>query len=327
MKDKACEIVRSVIVSLCGTSAKVDRNTRLGDLFKTEKSLTEFVAAVRDLLAQESIDDKGRLEGLTIHDTIGKVTDIVLDLLRGAITAAYATEDFTGILEASPAKSRSADTSTDCKVNSSLREDAPKIEDAPKMATIGRPWPKTDALPAASMPVPAAAPTAFPVRENPGAATESWVRVFYVTDRKGGYTQNSLQYGSQRSSEGRLSYGECTVSIPKVHRLGKLESPSLLKFEFRPDPKKHITLEQVEPLHERIFFKKVEQSVSRAPARDAFVFVHGYCVSFEDAARRTGQIAFDLHFVGAPIFYSSREVQREAVPVRYELGPGAGNRH
>lgn len=34
------------------------------------------------------------------------------------------------------------------------------------------------------------------------------------------------------------------------------------------------------------------------------MFVHGYNVSFEDAARRTGQIAYDLAFVGAPIFYS-----------------------
>jgi esterase/lipase superfamily enzyme len=36
--------------------------------------------------------------------------------------------------------------------------------------------------------------------------------------------------------------------------------------------------------------------------KDAFVFIHGYNVSFEDAARRTGQFAYDLKFVGAPIF-------------------------
>ena len=45
-------------------------------------------------------------------------------------------------------------------------------------------------------------------------------------------------------------------------------------------------------------------SVARSAAKDAFVFVHGYNVSFENAARRTGQMAFDLNFVGAPIFYS-----------------------
>jgi esterase/lipase superfamily enzyme len=34
------------------------------------------------------------------------------------------------------------------------------------------------------------------------------------------------------------------------------------------------------------------------------VFVHGFNVSFEDAARRTAQMASDLKFDGAPVFYS-----------------------
>ena len=34
------------------------------------------------------------------------------------------------------------------------------------------------------------------------------------------------------------------------------------------------------------------------------IFIHGYNVSFEDAARRTGQMAYDLGFDGAPVFYS-----------------------
>src|SRR5262245_28654371 len=32
--------------------------------------------------------------------------------------------------------------------------------------------------------------------------------------------------------------------------------------------------------------------------------IHGYNVTFEDAARRTAQIAYDLGFSGAPVFYS-----------------------
>ena len=38
--------------------------------------------------------------------------------------------------------------------------------------------------------------------------------------------------------------------------------------------------------------------------KSAFVFVHGYNVTFEDAARRTAQMAYDLGFDGAPVFYS-----------------------
>jgi esterase/lipase superfamily enzyme len=133
----------------------------------------------------------------------------------------------------------------------------------------------------------------------------SIVRVFYATDRnETGNFYGFPTYGSKRAQEGRLHYGECAVSIPKIHKVGKLESPTLLRLEFRPDPEKHITLQSVQTLEEQAFFKTISESVARAPAHDAFVFIHGYNVTFEDAARRTGQIAFDLNFVGAPILYS-----------------------
>ena len=103
---------------------------------------------------------------------------------------------------------------------------------------------------------------------------------------------------------GELYYGRCEVSIPKIHKIGKLETPSILRLEFCPNPKKHIILAKTHSLPENIFFELLRSSVAKSAAKDAFVFVHGYNVSFEDAARRTGQIAYDLDFVGAPISYS-----------------------
>lgn len=133
----------------------------------------------------------------------------------------------------------------------------------------------------------------------------SIVRVFYATDRN----QTALPgcdvgYDANRSPNGQLHYGQCEVSIPTTHKTGHLESPSVLRLEFRPDPGKHILLQQTCSLAEQEFFRQVTATVQSSPLRDAFVFVHGYNVSFEDAARRTGQIAFDLQFAGAPIFYS-----------------------
>jgi hypothetical protein len=62
------------------------------------------------------------------------------------------------------------------------------------------------------------------------------VRVFYATDRlRVPGTIDNAEYDWQRSPEGRLDYGECQVSIPDVHVTGQLESPSLLRFEFRPE--------------------------------------------------------------------------------------------
>ena len=63
-------------------------------------------------------------------------------------------------------------------------------------------------------------------------------------------------------------------------------------------------LQQVLPLEEAVFFERIAEQVSQSRARDAFVFVHGYNVSFTDAARRTAQLKEDLNFSGCPIVYS-----------------------
>jgi esterase/lipase superfamily enzyme len=48
----------------------------------------------------------------------------------------------------------------------------------------------------------------------------------------------------------------------------------------------------------------IAEKLATTSSKSTFVFVHGYNVSFEDAARRTAQMAYDLNFDGAPIFYS-----------------------
>jgi esterase/lipase superfamily enzyme len=131
------------------------------------------------------------------------------------------------------------------------------------------------------------------------------VRVFYATDRLQIPTIiRGPKYDRHRSPFGKLHLGECEVSIPKTHKTGKLESPSILRFEFRHNPEKHIVLTNTTSLAQEKFFESVSSAVQRSETREAFVFIHGYNVSFEDAARRTGQMAFDLDFIGAPMFYS-----------------------
>ena len=141
--------------------------------------------------------------------------------------------------------------------------------------------------------------------EIPQSAGTTIVRVFYATDRlQLPSVTGKVQFGKQRSLLGSLHYGRCEVSIPKTHKLGRLETPSIMRLEFRPDPAKHIVLSGTISVEEKEFFEQVKESVARSAAKDAFIFVHGYNVSFENAARRTGQMAYDLDFVGAPIFYS-----------------------
>jgi esterase/lipase superfamily enzyme len=131
------------------------------------------------------------------------------------------------------------------------------------------------------------------------------VNVFFATDRRrSSAPEAAIEYDWKQSPNGKLEYGECEVSIPDTHVMGGMESPSILRFEFRPNPQKHIVLWKTTSVEEEAFYEKVAASVAQSDMKDAFVFIHGYNVSFEDAARRTGQFAYDLKFVGAPILYS-----------------------
>jgi esterase/lipase superfamily enzyme len=86
--------------------------------------------------------------------------------------------------------------------------------------------------------------------------------------------------------------------------MGELESPSLLRLEFRTDPEKHIVLLGVSPQTRDEFYREISDRASRSRRKEILVFVHGYDNTFEDAARRTAQLAYDLGFDGAPILYS-----------------------
>ncbi len=128
------------------------------------------------------------------------------------------------------------------------------------------------------------------------------VRIFYGTDREP--TGNDAPADFYGGGRGALALGVCEVSIPLDHRIGELESPSFWRLEFREDPEKHVVLLSVEERPRDAFTAELRDSIESSESRAAFVFVHGYNVSFEDAARRTGQMAYDLHFDGAPILYS-----------------------
>jgi esterase/lipase superfamily enzyme len=110
-----------------------------------------------------------------------------------------------------------------------------------------------------------------------------------------------VQYGDGRGS---LEMGLCRVSIPKDHRTGEIESPSILRFEFREDPEKHVTILEARAYEPDAFFGRLQETMARARRRELLVFVHGYNVAFDSAVRRTAQIAYDLKFPGAAVCYS-----------------------
>ncbi|MGE0606021.1 MAG: alpha/beta hydrolase [Pirellulales bacterium] len=115
------------------------------------------------------------------------------------------------------------------------------------------------------------------------------------------YIQPRNDYGNGR---GDLTVGVCDVTIPLAHDPGELETPSLLRLEFRPDPSKHIVLHSVTPLDMDEFYAQMQFQVNTSSGHDVLVFVHGFDNTYENAVRRTAQIAYDLKFTGAAVCYS-----------------------
>jgi esterase/lipase superfamily enzyme len=139
----------------------------------------------------------------------------------------------------------------------------------------------------------------FVTMEEPSYAV---VKVYYATDRA--KTADSDPAKTFAGDRGDLSLGFCTVSIPRDHRMGELETPSVWRLEFSNDPEDFVVLLSVNKTDQANFYKDVAARVRASPGKNAFIFVHGYNVTFADAARRTAQMAYDLGFDGAPVFYS-----------------------
>lgn len=112
----------------------------------------------------------------------------------------------------------------------------------------------------------------------------------------------SLVAYNHRVSE-LVEYGRCKVTLPPIHQPGMVEAPMLFKGELIADPNKHVMLANVDQLTHDQFLDDLK-SMQAKKGKNLLVFIHGYNVSFEDAAKRTAQMAYDVDFPGAAVFYS-----------------------
>lgn len=89
----------------------------------------------------------------------------------------------------------------------------------------------------------------------------------------------------------RLTYGTLLVTIDPNHQVGDIvksvhlyESPVIQQ--------------------ERKFYQQLSADLGQKPGRKLLVFVHGYNVTFENAAKRSAQLKHDLKFQGETAFFS-----------------------
>ncbi len=127
------------------------------------------------------------------------------------------------------------------------------------------------------------------------------VQVFFATNRKRG--NKAGEYFSSDPAE-KLAYGLAMITIPiDRHHLGKVEQRSWWnRLSDKNDPRRYVVLGDPQDLSGSEFVVRLEKDPDAA--RGLLVFTHGYNVTFEEAARRAAQFAFDIQFKGRIILFS-----------------------
>jgi|GEM_PF-1096225 len=125
-------------------------------------------------------------------------------------------------------------------------------------------------------------------------------------------------FGTNRKQEvdGRLGTklndhtikGRADVYIPKAHRFGETGNAfwkRLLRWDLRDD---HLRVLSLRSLKTADFFSEINQEMQAAREKGetphALFFLHGFNVTFEEAAIRAAQIGCDLKVAGATAFFS-----------------------
>lgn len=147
------------------------------------------------------------------------------------------------------------------------------------------------------------------MHKGKGEKQQSYIQtVYYGTNRqRTGIKKPEEFYSGKREPDTKIHYGSVAVSIPGSHKSGALETP-FMGFEFLRNPKQHLYVKTLNETSRDLFFQMLNEKLANPGSdelsQDAIVFIHGFNVAFEEAARRTAQIAFDINFPGLPLFFS-----------------------
>jgi esterase/lipase superfamily enzyme/tetratricopeptide (TPR) repeat protein len=125
-----------------------------------------------------------------------------------------------------------------------------------------------------------------------GAGAIREVPVLFGTDRKRDTTSKlSVVFGGERDE--KLSFGLVIITVPEPSGSVVTEA-------------RHLATHCIQVVDDQQIVEEAVHQVDDAKVypSQALVFVHGYNTSFEDAARRAAQIAYDIKFDGATFLFS-----------------------
>lgn len=140
------------------------------------------------------------------------------------------------------------------------------------------------------------------IKKDPGGE----VVIFYGTNRTKNEKAKEHSKDYYGDEIGDMEVGTCTISIPPGHKQGALERPGkiLWLWELSENAAKHITLKTLAPKNQSDFFAYLNQGLAGTEEKAALIFVHGFNVTFAEAAWRTGQLCYDIPFNGITGLFS-----------------------
>jgi esterase/lipase superfamily enzyme len=129
------------------------------------------------------------------------------------------------------------------------------------------------------------------------------VKIIFGTDRNINLVNNKEQgFGGDIANLPIVNYvGYTIVTIPDDHQEGEIDKPHLLKLQFKSTPKNSMLEKSIVLLSDKAFDRLLKGC---SADKDAFIFIHGFNSTFEDAALRTAQLCRDIDYPMTPIMYS-----------------------
>lgn len=132
------------------------------------------------------------------------------------------------------------------------------------------------------------------------------VRLWFATNRKRLDKGVGIDSFSVDESAETLSYGLCSVFIPESHKPGSTGT-SWWRRWIRQEGDDHLELRTTLPLPENLFWSSFRHKLDtwwQPGKRNVFVLIHGFNVSFQEAAIRAAQLGYDLKLPGEIAFFS-----------------------
>jgi esterase/lipase superfamily enzyme len=291
---------------------------RLGDV----RSLAVTMGRIADILqARGQLDEalRFRMEESPVYEKLGATRDLLVARTEQAITRLLRGQDddrgeasrllCLALHDAQRLQLPEAEQIEQLMERVERGTFPPKEADDQAPHTV--PLPPNEAVPPAPPPPPEAATRG--ISGTPGApisaphplaqADKAEYLVWYGTNRRPTDPGDAAK-GYSGTRDNVVHYGSCRVLIPESHKIGSIGWPWWKRLLTLTDDR--LRLLGMDELQRNDYWNGIAAQLAAIDAdeRSALIFVHGYNVSFQEAALRAAQIGFDLSVKGAMAFFS-----------------------